>query len=161
MAEHFCALVPGEAQAIENPSSETASICGQIKAQYCIAPTGTPVANRLLDLWSIMNVVQPGILGSRTYFTKNYDAAVDPLARRRLATRINPFVLRRTKDQVLRELPTKTEKIITAELSSAQKTLYNVEVKRVRYNLLGIKTPKEFKSSKIYVLASLTKPNAK
>ena len=71
--------------------------------------TGTPIENRLLDMWSLMAFAMPGVLGSRRSFARSASTAKDPLSRRRLASRLRPFLLRRTKLQVAQDLPAADE----------------------------------------------------
>jgi hypothetical protein len=152
----FETIVLDEAQAIKNPTSETTQTAHQLKANFRLALSGTPVENRLLDMWSIMNFCQPGILGLKSHFKKLYDNESDPNTRIRLAARIKPFVLRRTKGEVLKELPEKIEKVIQVSMSEPQLLHYNIELKKIRQFLLGITLKTDFKKSKIHLLASLT-----
>src|SRR5205823_947353 len=95
-----------------------------LKADHRLALTGTPIENRLLDLWSIFGFAMPGALGSRAHFLRRFDAKDDPLARRRLAARVRPFLLRRTKAQVERDLPDRVEEDLRWQMEGEQKTLY-------------------------------------
>src|SRR5215470_5053917 len=98
-------LILDEGQYIKNPNSQTAQISRALRADHRLILSGTPIENRLLDLWSLMAFTMPGVLGSRTQFARLYDAKGDPLARRRLSSRVRPFLLRRTKAQVAKDLP--------------------------------------------------------
>lgn len=149
------AVILDEAQAIKNPQSQTARIAIGMKAAHRLALSGTPIENRLLDLWSIMAFAMPGILGPKTQFTKRYDQRSDPLARRRLAARVRPFVLRRTKNQVARDLPERTEEDRLCEMEGIQETLYQAELKRARQHLLKLKTSRDLDKARFHILSSL------
>lgn len=116
-------LVLDEAGAIRNPASQISKAIAKLPAQRRIALSGTPVENRLLDLWSVFRVVAPGHLGPKDDFTQRY-AAGDPDASRRLGDRVAPFVLRRTKSEVARDLPPKIETDVLLELDERGRSLY-------------------------------------
>lgn len=149
------AVILDEAQAIKNPTSQNAQAACGLQARHRLALTGTPIENRLLDLWSIFAFAMPGVLGTRTAFTKNFDGRDDPLARRRLAARTRPFLLRRTKNEVARDLPDRVEEDLSIELEGAQATLYQAEVKRARAQLLKVQTSKELDKLRFNILTSL------
>lgn len=151
----WLAVVLDEAQYIKNPSSQTAQSARALNAENRLVLTGTPIENRLLDLWSLMAFAMPGMLGSRMQFGKLYDRVNDPLARQRLAARVRPFLLRRTKSQVARDLPERTEEDIVCELDGEQATLYRAELKRAQQMLLKIKTQKQLAKEQFHFLASL------
>ena len=149
------AAILDEAQAIKNPQSLTAVAACSLTAPHRLALSGTPIENRLLDLWSIMNFARPGVLGNRSAFQKLYDSKTDPLARRRLSARVRPFVLRRTKGEVARDLPDKIEEDLHCELEGVQSTLYKAELKRARKALLGLSSGKELDKARFHILSSL------
>ena len=149
------AIILDEAQAIKNPQSQTAAAACNLAAPHRLALSGTPIENRLLDLWSIMNFAMPGILGNRSAFQKLYDSKTDPLARRRLSARVRPFVLRRTKGEVARDLPDKIEEDLHCELEGVQSTLYKAELKRARKALLGLSSGKDLDKARFHILSSL------
>jgi len=126
-----------------------------LRAAHRLVLTGTPIENRLLDLWSLMAFAMPGALGPRAEFARLYDAKDDPLARRRLSARVRPFVLRRTKSQVAKDLPDRIEEDLFCELEGEQKTLYRAELKRAQLLLMGVNTPKELAKNRFHVLTSL------
>ncbi len=130
---NLAGLVLDEAGYIRNPDTAAAKAACQLRVPVRVALSGTPVENSVRDLWSIMRFVQPGFLGDRKDFEDRYakplaSAATDPADSgrllRRLRTRLGPFVLRRTKKEVVRELPDKVEKVIFCELSAQQKEVY-------------------------------------
>jgi hypothetical protein len=148
-------LILDEGQYIKNPNSQTAQIARALAANYRLVLTGTPIENRLLDLWSLMAFAMPGVLGSRAQFARTYDAKDDPFARRRLASRVRPFLLRRTKAQVARDLPDRVEEDLFCELEGEQQALYRAELKRAQQLLLQIKTQKELAEQQFHFLTSL------
>ncbi len=149
------AAILDEAQYIKNPDSQTAQAARGLKADHRLALTGTPIENRLLDLWSIMGFAMPGALGNRAHFLRRFDAKDDPLARRRLAARVRPFLLRRTKAQVAKDLPDRVEEDLFCEMEGEQKTLYTAELKRARQLILGLKTNQQLNDQRFNVLTSL------
>ncbi|TVR05277.1 MAG: hypothetical protein EA403_03180 [Spirochaetaceae bacterium] len=121
-------LILDEAQTIKNPSAKRRRALAELSAPHRIALTGTPVENGVLELWSIMDVLMPGLLGARSVFSRRYGGGkrggVDHEALARLQRIIRPLVLRRTKAQVAPELPPREEQIVYAELGSRQAALY-------------------------------------
>src|SRR4029078_4683978 len=151
----WLAVVLDEGQYIKNPSSQTPQIARSLRAQYRLVLSGTPIENRLLDLWSLMAFTMPGVLGNRASFARLYDAKGDPLARQRLAARVRPFLLRRTKAQVAKDLPDRVEEDLFCEIEGEQKALYRAELKRAQSLLLGITTQKELAQQQFPFLVSL------
>ena len=149
------AVILDEAQAIKNPASQNAQAACALQAQHRLALTGTPIENRLLDLWSIFAFAMPGVLGTRSAFARNFDGRDDPLARRRLAARTRPFLLRRTKNEVARDLPDRVEEDLGVELEGPQAALYQAELKRARAELLKAETSKQLDKLRFNILTSL------
>jgi hypothetical protein len=149
------AVILDEGQYIKNPGSQTAQVARSLHASQRLVLSGTPIENRLMDLWSLMSFAMPGVLGSRAQFGRIYDAKGDPFARRRLASRVRPFLLRRTKAQVAKDLPDRIEEDLFCEIEGEQKTLYRAELKRAQQILLGIKTQKELAKQQFHFLTSL------
>ena len=112
-AQPWATLVLDEAQALKNAATKRAKAVAALQADFRLALTGTPVENRLADLWSIMNLLNPGLLGSSTRFNERFATPIerdrDEAARGRLRRLVSPFLLRRTKAQVLSDLPPRTE----------------------------------------------------
>jgi superfamily II DNA or RNA helicase len=125
----FRAVVFDEAQAAKNADSETARAARRLVAEMRLALSGTPVENRLGELWSIMSLVNPGILGSAADFDDRFERPIaarpDGPAAEQLRAIVRPFVLRRTKAQVLSELPAKTEIERACVLDAQQRRLYD------------------------------------
>jgi hypothetical protein len=151
----WLAVILDEGQYIKNPNSQTAQVARAVQAQHRLVLSGTPIENRLLDLWSLMAFAMPGVLGSRNQFAKLYDAKDDPFARGRLAARVRPFLLRRTKSQVAKDLPDRVEEDLYCEIEGEQKTLYRAELKRAQQLLLSIQTQKELNQERFNFLTSL------
>jgi len=148
------AVVLDEAQFVKNPSSQTAVIARTLHTAHRLALTGTPIENRLLDLWSLFAFAQPGLLGAQASFRRQYPVE-DTTATSRLHQRVRHFLLRRTKAQVAPELPPRTEDEIVVDLEGPQRVLYDAELKRARAQLLGIETNKALDGVRFNVLASL------
>lgn len=124
--EWHCVILD-EAQAIKNAITISSRASRVLKSKFRIAMTGTPIENHATDLWSIMEFLLPGYLGSLPRFKRLYGGGreqPDDSQTGALKRLISPFLLRRTKDQVLKELPEKTEEIITCELTVQQKKVY-------------------------------------
>ena len=151
----WLAVILDEAQAIKNPDSQTAQSARALKAGHRLALTGTPIENRLLDLWSIFSFAMPGVLGNRAQFTKRFTRKDDPFARRRLAARVRPFLLRRTKGQVARDLPDRIEEDILCTMEAEQLALYRAEFKRAQQLLLRVQTQQQLNEMRFNFLTSL------
>jgi len=144
-----------EAQAIKNPETDAAKACYLLRADHRLAMTGTPIENHLGDLWSQFRFLNPGLLGKKEMFAGFYRGDGDPEALQRLAAVVRPFILRRTKQQVLKELPKKTEQTLLCEMSPAQARQYNELREHFRLKLQ--KTVKELgiRRAAIHVLDAL------
>ncbi|MDJ0789225.1 MAG: SNF2-related protein [Myxococcota bacterium] len=124
----WATFVLDEAQTIKNPDSQVADAARALRARRRIALTGTPVENRLEELWSQMQVLNPGLLGSRADFEARTAAPIrrgEEEAVTRLRERIGPFLLRRRKAEVAPELPARTETVLRVELSENERTVYD------------------------------------
>ena len=124
----FAAVVLDEAQHIKNPDSQNAKAACALTAQSRFILTGTPVENSLRDLWSLFEFLLPGYLGSRQDFKDRYETPLLNGERgavwQRLSRRLEPYLMRRRKQEILAELPNKIEQVIEIELSPEQKTAY-------------------------------------
>jgi superfamily II DNA or RNA helicase len=147
-------VVLDEGQFIKNPTSQIAVAARALPARHRLVLTGTPVENRLTDLWSLFAFAQPGLLGSQAAFKRQYPAD-DPAALARLRRRTKHFLLRRTKAQAAPDLPPRTEDDLVVELEPAQRKLYDAELKRARAQLLGIETDRALDRVRFNILASL------
>lgn len=121
-------LVLDEAQAVKNSQTKTAKVVREIAADWRLALTGTPVENHLGELWGLFRVIAPGLFGGlerfREVFADPIEKSNDANRRHALSGAIRPFILRRTKSEVLKELPARTEILLTAELSKPERRLY-------------------------------------
>lgn len=119
-------VILDEAQAIKNPDSQTAKVARSLPAAHRLCLTGTPVENRLLELWSLLEFLNPGILGTKSRFEALYPtgSGVSAGTVRRLRARVQPFILRRLKQDVAKELPGKTELVLKATLSREERRIY-------------------------------------
>lgn len=121
-------LILDEAQNIKNPSSKAAQAARRLQARRRLCLTGTPLENHLGELWSLFHFLMPGWLSDAKGFNRNYRTPIekhgDQARLQQLHTRIHPFLLRRKKEEVARELPPKVEIIHRVELTAAQRDLY-------------------------------------
>jgi SNF2 family DNA or RNA helicase len=148
------AVILDEGQFIKNPGSQVAAAARGLQATHRLVLTGTPIENRLTDLWSIFAFAQPGLLGSQTAFGRQYPEK-DVAAVARLHRRVCHFLLRRTKAQAAPDLPPRTEDEIVVELEPAQRKLYDAELKRARRQLLGLENDRALDKVRFNILASL------
>ncbi len=147
-----------EAQFIKNAASLNAQSVKLLKAKHRFALTGTPIENSLSELWSIFDFIMPNYLMSHTKFMKRYERLIlkeDINALEELNRRVHPFVLRRMKKDVLKELPQKIEEKILTEMTEEQKKIYLSYIENIRSNLDLEHTPVEKNQMKI--LAALTR----
>jgi SNF2 family DNA or RNA helicase len=127
-AKKWDIVILDEAQAIKNPQSQVAQAAFKIDAGFRLTLTGTPVENRLDELWSQLHFVNPGLLSGRKDFDERYAQPIsrgDSGTAAHLRDRIRPFILRRLKSEVAPELPPRTEQVLRCELSPAERNVYN------------------------------------
>ncbi|HEX3876931.1 MAG TPA: DEAD/DEAH box helicase [Bryobacteraceae bacterium] len=153
----FDYLVLDEAQAIKNADTESAKAARLLRGKYRLALSGTPVENHLGELWSIFEFLNPGMLGSANVFklAGAGSRTADEETRQMLAQAVRPFILRRTKEQVARELPPKTEQTLYCEMEPEQRKLYEELRQHYRATLLGKIAAEGIGKSKIQVLEAL------
>ncbi|MBV6431138.1 MAG: RNA polymerase-associated protein RapA [Bryobacteraceae bacterium] len=146
-----------EAQAIKNSSSESAKAARLLTANHRLTLSGTPIENHLGELWSLFEFLNPGMLGGASALQGTSSALRNPgeETRRLLARAVRPFILRRTKEQVARELPEKSEQTIYCELDPPQRKLYDELRDYYRVSLLGRIERNGFRRSKIQILEAL------
>ena len=149
-----------EAQYIKNISTQVTKAVKAVRADFKIALTGTPIENRLSELWSIFDYLMPGFLYNYARFKQELEQPItqekDECATLRLQKMIRPFVLRRLKKEVLTDLPDKLEENRYAVLTGEQQKLYDANVHKLKMLISG-QSEKDFKQSKIQILAELTK----
>ncbi|WP_224248554.1 SNF2-related protein [Hyalangium gracile] len=153
----FATLVVDEAQAAKNPDTARARALRAIQAEARVALSGTPVENRLSELWSLFRIVFPGLLGSRQSFRKRFAEPIererDPVARAALTRVLRPFLLRRTKAEVARELPPRIETLVPVVLSEEERRLYE----KVRVAALARVGDSASEGQRFELLAALTR----
>ncbi|MGZ3430397.1 MAG: DEAD/DEAH box helicase [Isosphaeraceae bacterium] len=147
-----------ESQAIKNADSQSAKAARLLRARHRLAISGTPIENHLGELWSVIEFLNPGMLGSDTVFKKyasaGTGAGLDAADRILLAKTLRPFILRRTKSQVVQDLPEKTEQTLYCDMETEQRRCY--DELRVHYrDALLRKDAVELNRSKIEVLEAL------
>ncbi|MBS0264361.1 MAG: DEAD/DEAH box helicase family protein, partial [Planctomycetes bacterium] len=148
-------IVLDEAQAIKNPGSQVAKAARLLKARNRLALTGTPIENHLRDLWSIFEFLNPGMLGRASIFKLHTTDGTDDESRRLLSQALRPFILRRTKGEVAKELPDKFEQTIICNMGKQQEQLYAELRDHYRNSLLGLVKKQGMAKSKIHVLEAL------
>lgn len=128
LSHEFYYIILDEAQFIKNSKAKSTLIAQQLKAKHRLCLTGTPMENHLGELWSLFNFLMPGFLGDATQFKRLFRTPIEKLdnheRRKGLAMRVKPFLLRRQKQDVLLDLPEKTNIIRTVELQGAERDLY-------------------------------------
>ena len=128
LQHHYHYLILDEAQTIKNPRAKSARLVRTLKANHRLCLTGTPMENHLGELWALFDFLMPGFLGNIQFFNRHYRTPVEKHGetdkRRLLSKRVKPFMLRRTKGEVAKELPSKTEMIRSIPLGKQQATLY-------------------------------------
>jgi len=149
-----------EAQYIKNQTTGAAKAVKEIDSKKRFALTGTPIENRLSELWSIFNYLMPDYLYSYEYFRKHFESPIvndgDEYASNMLKKMIGPFILRRRKMDVLKDLPEKIERVYYANFDSRQKEIYDAQVMKIS-KLVENEDEKAFSTSKIAILAELMK----
>ena len=160
-ARAWSIVIADEAQMIRNPATAAAQALFALTRRQTIALTGTPVENSLGDIWSIAHATNPGLLGTAKDFVRHYRTPIekhgDPAARARLARRLRPFLLRRTKDEVASELPPKTEIAEMVALEGAQAALYEAVRLAMHARVQDAIATKGLARSRIVVLDALLK----
>ena len=152
----FDYVILDEAQAIKNADSQAAKAARLLKGRHRLAMSGTPIENHLGELWSIFEFLNPGMLGTASVFKKHASgaSAADEGARALLARALRPFILRRTKAQVVKDLPEKFEQTLVCDLEPEQRKMYEGLKAHYRQALLR-KDSAELGRSKIEVLEAL------
>ncbi len=157
----FFYLILDESQNIKNSSSKTYKSILEIRSKYKLVITGTPIENSLSDLWSQLNFLNKGLLGSLPYFKREF---INPIEKKndqeqqlKLQKLIRPFVLRRTKQEVAKDLPALTEQIRYCEMIDEQREIYETEKSAIRNTILKNIESNGINKSALVVLQGLTK----
>jgi superfamily II DNA or RNA helicase len=155
----FAAMVLDEAQHIKNPDSQNAQAAQVIRAKNRFVLTGTPVENSVRDIWSLMNFLMPGYLGTRADFKERFEQVIGNESggpeRRRLLQRLRPFILRRKKETVAPELPEKIEQVSFCELHPDQREVYTRLLDSTRRQVSELASEKDRNKSRILMLTAL------
>ena len=157
-SQHWHSVVLDEAQVIKNAATKRSAAAMALNADFKMIATGTPVENHLGELWNLFRFINPGLLGSREQFNRRYAGPIEQgsiRVRSHLKKLIQPFILRRTKAQVLSELPAKTEITLQVTLSEQERHLYEALRQQALANLSSLKPGEGVKA--IHVLAEITK----
>ncbi|MGZ1156111.1 DEAD/DEAH box helicase [Lactobacillus delbrueckii subsp. bulgaricus] len=156
----FAYEVIDEAQMIKNPRTAAAKSVSVVKAKHRFALTGTPIENRLSELWSIFNFVMPGFLKSYREFKKDFESPIvkedDQDCLNRLSQMVGPFILRRLKKDVLKDLPDKLEEVRYVGVGKEQRRLYDAEIARLKNKVMA-EDDECIKREQIEILAALTR----
>ncbi len=156
----YATVILDEAQAIKNPESNRAKATTMLQADFRVGMTGTPIENRLTELWSLFRFLNPGLFGSQKLFEDRFAVPIQrdgsASARSTLRRLVHPFILRRTKSQVMEELPAKTEIVREIELSREEAALYEAARKNALKELQEIKN-KNSGPGRLQILAALTR----
>ncbi|MSU28083.1 MAG: DEAD/DEAH box helicase [Pedosphaera sp.] len=155
----FDTLVLDEAQHIKNHQTQNSQAVKAVKADYRVVLTGTPMENSVLDLWSILDFLMPGYLGSATDFKERYEQPItrdkDEAVQARLGRRLRPFILRRLKTEVAKDLPAKLEQISYCELTDDQLEIYKQVLAVSRKEVMDAVGANGVAKSKMIVLNAL------
>jgi superfamily II DNA or RNA helicase len=133
----YQSVVLDEAQSIKNPGSQISQLCSMLRADMRLAITGTPIENRLEDLWSLFRFLEPDLLGDRKQFQAEIMAAsLNTKALDRIKKKIRPFLLRRKKEQIALQMPPKLEQTVFIEMSEEERQTYDRWLQNTRKGLL-------------------------
>jgi superfamily II DNA or RNA helicase len=157
----FHYIILDESQMIKNPSSKLYHTMLELQSEYKLVLTGTPIENSLIDLWSQINFVNPGLLGTLNFFKRSF---VQPIEKKKdegreekLKELINPFILRRTKAEVAQELPPVYEQVRYVDMTDSQKRVYEEEKSLARNSILENLEEAGLDKTSMLVLQALTR----
>lgn len=157
---YFNYIILDESQNIKNPSSKSFKAVRALKSRHKLVLSGTPVENSVSDLWTQLTFLNPGLLGTQTFFNEEYVQAIekrkDEEKARKLQAIIKPFVLRRTKEQVASELPAKTEQVFYCDMSEDQAAYYEKTKSAYRNDLLSSMDDGTYAKKQVQLLQGLT-----
>ena len=157
----FNYVILDESQVIKNPTSNIAKAVRELKSRHKLVLTGTPIENTTLDLWSQMSFINPGILGTQTYFRNEYQYPIEKKAdesrSKKLGAVIKPFILRRHKSQVATELPEKVEHVQYSVMTAEQEKRYEEVKTHYREKIFKLIEQEGLGNSRFMILEGLTK----
>jgi len=156
----FSVIFLDEAQNIKNPQAATTRAAKSLRGRTRFALTGTPTENRPMELWSIMDFLMPGYLGSYDFFRTHIERPIleggpSVEVTRLLNQKTRPFILRRTKAEVEKDLPPKIESVVYADMTESQRALYNQIVEEVRPRVMEAVERKGIRGASVSILAAL------
>jgi SNF2 family DNA or RNA helicase len=158
---YFNYVILDESQAIKNPSSNISKAVQELNSKHRLILTGTPLENSTLDLWSQMNFINPGLLGQKSFFKKKYQIPIEKQQSEehteRLFKIIKPFVLRRHKSQVAKDLPSKIENVYYSSMTEEQRFRYDEVKNQYRNQILSHIEDFGVSKSQMMLLQGLTK----
>ncbi len=157
----FDYVILDESQAIKNPSSKVTKAASLLTAKNRLCMSGTPLQNNTFDIFAQMNFLNPGLLGSMEFFRNEFATPIDKFGeqeqKEHLRKLLYPFILRRTKEQVAKDLPDKTETILFCEMDSAQRKIYDAYRNSYREKILGTIDQQGIDKSQLTILQGLMK----
>ena len=157
----FDYVVLDESQAIKNPASKVTKAASLLVAKNRLCMSGTPLQNNTFDIFAQMNFLNPGLLGTMDFFRNEFATPIDkfgePEQKEHLRKLLYPFILRRTKEQVAKDLPEKTETILFCEMESEQRIIYDAYKNSYREKILGTIDEKGIDKSQLTILQGLMK----
>jgi superfamily II DNA or RNA helicase len=157
----FDYVVLDESQAIKNPSSKVTKAACLLEAKNRLCMSGTPLQNNTFDIFAQMNFLNPGLLGSMEYFRNEFATPIDKFGeqeqKEHLRKLLYPFILRRTKEQVAKDLPEKTETILFCEMEKEQRDIYDMYRDTYRSKILGEIDQQGINKSQLTILQGLMK----
>ncbi|WP_282038588.1 DEAD/DEAH box helicase [Saccharicrinis aurantiacus] len=158
---NFEYFILDESQYIKNPTSKIYQAVSQVECNKKLVLTGTPIENSLTDLWAQMNFVNEGLLGSLPFFKKQFVHTIEKLnnegQKEKLQQLIAPYILRRTKEKVAKELPPVSEQVLLCDMTPEQQKVYEVEKSGIRNQLLKTFASEGIEKSTFLALQGLTK----
>jgi SNF2 family DNA or RNA helicase len=154
-------VILDEAQAIKNSATKRWKYATQLKSRCRVALTGTPIENHLGELWSIFHFLNPGLLGTQPYFQQKFSGPIeryqDPTAKTALKTLVSPYILRRIKSDVLRELPPKIEQSVLIEPSLEEIAFYDAVRKKALERIDSLNGAENENAKRFGILAEITR----
>lgn len=157
----FDCVILDESQAIKNPNSKVAKAAGLLKSKNRICMSGTPLQNNTFDIYAQMNFLNPGMLGTVEHFRNDFATPIDKFGEKEqkdhLRKLLFPFILRRTKEQVAKDLPEKTETILYCEMENDQRKIYDAYRNEYRSKILGTIEDVGIGQSQLTILQGLMK----
>lgn len=158
---NFFYIILDESQSIKNPTSKTYKAVMDLKSEHRLVITGTPIENSLTDLWSQMNFLNEGLLGSLPFFRKAFLTPIEKMEnigqQEKLQAMIRPFILRRKKSEVAKDLPPLMEQVLLCEMTQEQAKLYDYEKSVIRNAILQNIDKEGMEKSSMIILQGLTK----